>query len=101
MPARHIEDFLKLSNGKLKIYLQQRGLPSSGTFSNLTARVLVPFEQQSLVKHSDEDLSKGLKHKHEEPLKKYDLPKDPLDIDWEEELTKWHRRILVKYSAEF
>lgn len=69
--------------------MQQRALPSSGTHSDLAARALVTFEQQLPVKQSAGDLSKGLRHQHEELLKKYDLPKDPLDMnDWEEELMR-------------
>lgn len=87
--AKRLEDFLELSHGELKFHLQQRSLPSSGTHSNLAARALVTFEQQLPVKQSAGDLSKGLRHQHEELLKKYDLPKDPLDMnDWEEELMR-------------
>lgn len=87
--AKHLEDFLELSHGELKFHLQQRALPSSGTHSALAARALVTFEPQLPVKQSAGDLSKGLRHQHEELLKKYDLPKDPLDMnDWEEELMR-------------
>lgn len=87
--AKRLEDFLELSHGELKFHLQQRSLPSSGTHSNLAARALVTFEQQLPVKQSAGDLSKGLRHQHEKLLKKYDLPKDPLDMnDWEEELMR-------------
>lgn len=87
--AKRLEDFLELSHGELKFHLQQRSLPSSGTHSNLAARALVTFEQQLPVKQSAGDLSKGLRHQHEELLKKYDLPKDALDMnDWEEELMR-------------
>ena len=42
------------------------------------------------MKQSAEDLSKSLKHQHEEILKQHTLQKNPLDIDnWEEDLTKW------------
>ena len=88
--AKHLEDFLDLSSGELKFYLQQRALPSSGTHLDLAARALVAFEQQTPVKQSAEDLSKSLKDQYGELLKQYNLLKDPLDInDWEEEVTKW------------
>ena len=65
-------------------------MPSSETHSDLAARALAAFEQQTLVKQSAEDLSKSLKDQYGELLKQYNLPKDPLDInDWEEEVTKW------------
>lgn len=73
--AKHLEDFLELSSGELKFYLQQRALASSGTHSPLTlaARAFVAFEQQVSVKESAEDLSKSLKHQYEELLKQYNL----------------------------
>ena len=55
--AKHLEDFLELSHGELKFYLQQRALASTGTHSDLGARALVAFEQQLTVKQSAEDLS--------------------------------------------
>ena len=87
--AKHLEDFFQLLHGELKFYLQQRALASTGTHSDLATRALVAFEQQLPVKESAENISEGLKHQHEKLLKKYDLPKDPLEMnDWEEDLTK-------------
>ena len=54
--AKHLEDFLELSSGELKFYLQQRALASSGTHSDMAARAFVAFEQQVSVKESAEDL---------------------------------------------
>ena len=102
--AKHLKDFLELSSGELRFYLQQRALPSSGTHSDLAARALVAFEQETPVKQSAEDLSKSLKHQHEEILKQHNVLKDPLDIDdWEEDVTKWpktHMGQLFNYILE-
>ena len=41
-----LDDFLELSNGELQYYLQQRGLPMSGTHGTLAARALIAHEQK-------------------------------------------------------
>ena len=40
------DDFLKLSNGELQYYLQQRGLPMSGTHRTQAVRTLIAHEQK-------------------------------------------------------
>ena len=42
----HLEDFLDLTTGELKFYLQQRALITSGNHADLAARALVAFEQR-------------------------------------------------------
>ena len=39
--TKHLEDFLELSCGELKFYLQQRAISIGGTHSDLAARALV------------------------------------------------------------
>ena len=63
--AKHSEDFLDLSCGKLNFFLQQRAIPVGGNHqSDLAARVLVAFEQKIPVKHS-EDCAMDLRHEHQ------------------------------------
>ena len=65
--AKHIEDFLDLSCGKLNFFLQQRAIPVGGNHqSDLVAHALVAFEQNIPVKHS-EDCAKDLRHEHSYP----------------------------------
>ena len=40
-----LNEFLELSADELKLYLQQRGQPSSGTHGSLAARALIAHEQ--------------------------------------------------------
>ena len=53
--VKSIEDFMELSSGELKYFLQQRGLPSSsGTHGSLAARALIAYEQNvSIVVTAD------------------------------------------------
>ena len=41
-----LDDFLELSNGEIQYYLEQRGLPFSGTHGTLAARALIAHEQK-------------------------------------------------------
>ena len=88
--AKHLEDFIDLSAGELKFFLQQRALPCTGTHSDLAARCLVAFEQNVPNKESAEHYAQSLKTQHQATLEKYDIQQDPIEIvDWDEELTKW------------
>lgn len=88
--AKHLEDFMDLSAGELKFFLQQRALPCTGTHSDLAARCLVAFEQKIPTKESAEQYAQSLKTQHEATLQKYSIQQDPIEIvDWEEDLTKW------------
>eukprot|EP00794_Sanderia_malayensis_P016402 gene16402-18039_t len=51
--AKHLEDFLDLSCDELKFYLRQRAIPVGGKHSDLAARALVAFEQNTPVKESE------------------------------------------------
>ena len=48
--AKHFEDFLDLSTGALRFYLQQRALKCHGNHADLAARALVAFEQNLPIK---------------------------------------------------
>ena len=88
--AKHLEDFLELSCGELKFFLQQRAIPVGGTHSDLAARALVAFEQNIPIKQSAEDLAKGLRNEHTMLLKSFDIQQDPLEIkEWNTDLTSW------------
>ena len=65
--AKHIEDFLDLSFGKLNFFLQQRVIPVGGNHQfDLAGRALVAFAQNIPVKHT-EDCAKDLRHEHSYP----------------------------------
>ena len=48
--AKHLEDFLDLTTGELRFYLQQRALTCHGNHADLAARALVAFEQNLPIK---------------------------------------------------
>ena len=56
-----LHDFLELSNGELQYYLQQRGLPMSGTRGTLAARALIAREQKIECVATAAHLSETLK----------------------------------------
>ena len=60
--AKHLEDFLDLTTGELRFYLQQRALTCHGNHADLAARVLVAFEQNLPIKETAETLlfTKGI-----------------------------------------
>ena len=70
------EDFLVISSRELQYYLQQRGLPVSGTHSSLAARALIAFEQKVEIFTADQ-ITKQLKNDYRELLMKHNLD-DPL-----------------------
>eukprot|EP00794_Sanderia_malayensis_P017137 gene17137-18857_t len=81
--AKHLKDFLDLSCDERKFYLRQSAIPVGGKHSNLAARVLVAFEQNTPVKESAEDLAKTLCHEHHALLKSPNIQQDPLEIkEW-------------------
>ena len=85
----HLEEFLELSCGELKLYLQQRAISIGGTHSDLAARALVAFEQNISIRQSAEDLAKTLRHDYTMLLKSFDI-QYPLEIkDWSSDLSKW------------
>ena len=88
--TKHLEDFLDLSCGELKFYLQQRAIPAGGTHSDLAARALVAFEQNIPIKQSADDLARALQNEHNILLKSFDIQQDPLEMkEWNTDLTKW------------
>jgi len=52
--AKHWEDFLDLSTGELRFYLQQRALTCHGNHADLAARALVAFEQNPPIRETAE-----------------------------------------------
>eukprot|EP00795_Rhopilema_esculentum_P003892 gene3892-15201_t len=88
--TKHLEDFLELSCGELKFYLQQRAIPVGGKHSDLAAHALVAFEQKIPIKESAEDWAKALRHEYTILLKSFDIQQDPLEIKkWNTDLTRW------------
>ena len=88
--TKHLEDFLDLSYGELKFYLQQRAIPAGGTHSDLAAGALVAFEQNIPIKQSADDLARALRNEHNILLKSFDIQQDPLEMkEWNTDLTKW------------
>ena len=87
--TKHLEDFLELSCGELKFYLQQRAISIGGTHSDLAARALVAFEQNIPIRQSAEDLAKTLRQDYTMLLKSFDI-QDPFEIkEWSSDLSKW------------
>ena len=71
--AKHLQDFLELSCGELKFYLQQRAIPVGRRYSDLAARALVAFEKNIPIKESAEDLAKASRNEHTNLLKLFDI----------------------------
>ena len=52
--AKHLKDFLDLTTGELRFYLQQRALTCHGNHADLAARALVAFEENLPIKETAE-----------------------------------------------
>ena len=78
-----LNEFLELSADELKLYLQQRGQPSSGTHGSLAARALIAHEQGLPVMLSADTISNMLQKDY------HALPSDPFkdNIEWSDEVT--------------
>ena len=100
-----IEDFLELSNGELQFYLQQRGLPSSGTHGSLAARALIAYEQKVEVTPTAKQIASNLQSEYKRLLKKHDIPHDPLvesnDFIFEDDLKKWPKTNIGQIFSYF
>ena len=90
---------------KLQFYLQQRGLPSSGTHGSLAARALIAYEQKVEVTPTAKQIASNLQSEYKRLLKKHDIPHDPLvesnDFIFEDDLKKWPKQILDRFSRIF
>ena len=63
--SKHLEDFLDLSTGEPKFYLQQRALTCHGNHADLAARALVAFEQNLPIKETAETLLVTLQREYQ------------------------------------
>ena len=88
--AKHLEDFLDLSTGELRFYLQQRALTCQGNHADLAARALVAFEQNLPIKETAETLVFTLQREYSDILKCSGVTEDPLEMEgWEDNVFKW------------
>ena len=96
--AKHLEDFLDLSTGELRFYLQQRALTCHGNNADLAARALVAFEQNLPVKETAETLLSTLQREYSDILKCCGVTEDSLEMEgWEDNMFKWPK---VHYWAD-
>ena len=87
--AKPLEDFLDLSTGELRFYLQQRALTCHGNHADLAARALVAFEQNLPIKETAETLF-TLQREYSDILKCCGVTEDPLEMEgWEDNVFKW------------
>ena len=87
--TQHLEDFLDLSTGELRFYLQQRVLTCQGYHADLAAHALVAFEQNLLIKETAEILLFTLQREHSNILKSCGVTEDPLEMEgWEDNMFK-------------
>ena len=88
--GKHLEDFLDLSTGELRFYLQQRALTCHGNHADLAARALVAFEQNLPIKETAETLLCTLQRVYSDILKYCGVTEDPLEMEgWEDNVFKW------------
>jgi len=88
--AKHWEDFLHLSTGELRFYLQQRALKCHGNNADLAARALVVFEQNPPIRETAETVLCVLQREYSDMLKCCGVIEDPLEMEgWEDNLFKW------------
>jgi len=88
--AKHWEDFLDLSTGELRFYLQQRALTCHGNHVDLVARALVAFEQNPPIRETAETVLYVLQREYRDILKCCGVIEDPLEMEgWEDNLFKW------------
>ena len=73
-----LDDFLELSNGEIQYYLEQRGLPFSGTHGTLAARALIAHEQKTKCVASAAHLLETLKSDYGNLLSFFGIKEDPL-----------------------
>ena len=73
-----LDDFPELSNGELQYYLQQRGLPMSGTHGTLAARALIAHEQKIECVATAAHLLETLKSDYGNLLSFFGIKEDPL-----------------------
>ena len=73
-----LDDFLELTNGEIQYYLEQRGLPFSGTHGTLAARALIAHEQKTKCVASAAHLLETLKSDYGNLLSFFGIKEDPL-----------------------
>ena len=79
--SKHL-DFLELSAGELKFFLQKRGLTVQGNHPDLAARALVAYEQPQNypIRDSAESTATTLQRNYSETLMVGSLNEDPLQV---------------------
>ena len=88
--AKHWEDFLDLSTGELRFYLQQRALKCHGNHADLAARALVASEQNPPIRETAETVLCVLQKEYSDLLKCFGVKEDPLEMEgWENNFFKW------------
>ena len=85
-----LEEFLELSTGELKFYLQQRGLSSLGNRGNLAARALIAHEQNIEIVGTAESISSTLQKDYSNLLQSHEICFDPITADgFVDDLSIW------------
>ena len=83
------DDFLELSVGSLKDYLNVRGLQTTGRKVELVARAFAACEQNIPMKLTHEQHSISLKAEYRNHLAKYNLSDPNSATAWLDDMTKW------------
>ncbi|XP_068690180.1 uncharacterized protein [Montipora foliosa] len=83
------DDFLELSVGSLKDYLNVRGLQTTGRKVELVARAFAACEQNIPIKLTHEQHSISLKAEYRNRLAKYNLSDPNSATAWLDDMTKW------------
>ena len=83
------DDFLQLSVGSLKDYLNVRGFQTTGRKVELVARAFAACEQNIPIKLTHEEHSISLKAEYRNRLAMYNLSDPNSATAWLDDMTKW------------
>ena len=97
-----LDDFLELSNGELQYYLQQRGLPMSGSHGTLAARALIAHEQKIECVAAAAHLLETLKSDYGNLLSFFRIKEDPLlSSNFVDDIKSWPNTNVGQIFAYF
>ena len=97
-----VTHFLELPNGELQYYLQQPGLPMSGTHGTLAARALIAHEQKIECVATAAHLLETLKSDYGNLLNFFGIKEDPLlSSNFVDDIKSWPNTNIGQIFAYF
>ena len=93
-------DFIEMSAGEFKYFLQQRGLPVSGGHGNLAARALIAFEQNLPILSPAENVIDKMEKQNKVLLSENNISFDHVECS-SDDIKMWPEQIFDKFFQTF